>query len=456
MSRLVAYRTHARAHLALGLPLIGSQLAQVAVQTTDTLMIGWYDVRALAALVLGTSVYILLFLFISGFAWAVTPLVAAAAEHDDEVRIRRVTRMGLWVSLGAGVLCLPVFIWSKPMLVALGQDPEIAGMAQTYLRIAGFGILPGLAVMVLKGYLSALEKTRVQFRVTVGAALANVVLNYLLIFGSLGFPELGIRGAAIASLGVNLISAIWLALYAIRTFPDHDLFRRLWRPDGEALREVSGMGWQIGLTTVAEVGLFNFSSIVMGWIGTVQLAAHGIALQIATIAFMVQLGLSNAATVRAGRAFGRRDREALTDGAVSVWLLGFGFALVALVVFLAMPDLLMGLFVDPDDPLRGEILAIGATLLAMAALFQFVDSAQVLAISILRGMQDTRRPLIVAGVSYWLIGAPTTYVFGILLGWEGVGVWLGLVLGLACAAVFLQLRFWRLARGVEPPSAQPA
>lgn len=448
MRPLSSYRDHAKAHLTLGLPLIGSQLAQVAVQTTDTLMIGWYDVRALAALVLGTSTYLILFIFISGFAWAVTPLVAAAAEHDDEVRIRRVTRMGLWVSLGTGALCLPVFIWSKPILVALGQDPEISQMAQTYLRIAGFGLLPGLMVMVLKGYLSALEKTRVQFWVTVGAALANVVVNYLLIFGSFGFPELGIQGAAIASLIVNLVSAIWLALYAIRVFPGHTLFQRLWRPDIEALREVFSMGWQIGLTTVAEVGLFNFSSYVMGWIGTIQLAAHGVALQIATIAFMVQLGLSNAATVRAGRAYGRRDGRALIDGAVAVWLLGFFFALISLVVFLTIPEFLMGLFVDPDDPLRGDILAIGTTLLAMAALFQFVDSAQVLGISILRGMQDTRRPMIAAAVSYWLVGAPTTYIFGIVLGWEGVGVWLGLVTGLACAAIYVQIRFWTLARGV--------
>ncbi|MZR14169.1 MATE family efflux transporter [Maritimibacter sp. DP07] len=448
MTRLAAYRTHARAHLALGLPLIGSQLAQVAVQTTDTLMMGWYDVRGLAALVLGTSLYLILFLLISGFAWAVVPLVAEAAEADDEVRIRRVTRMGLWVCLGVGMLAMPIFIWSGPLLVALGQDPEISGLAQTYLRIAGVGMLPALIVMVLKGYLSALEKTRVQFRVTLGAALANVVVNYLLIFGNWGFPELGIRGAAIASFSVNAISAIWLVIYAMRTFPEHDLFVRLWRPDWEALREVFAMGWQIGLTTVAEVGLFNFSSLVMGWIGTVQLAAHGVALQIVTVAFMVQLGLSNAATVRAGRAFGRRDGRALVDGAVAVWLLGFGFALISLVVFLAIPETLMGLFVDPADPLKDSIVSIGATLLVMAALFQFVDSAQVLGISILRGMQDTRRPLLYAAVSYWLVGAPTTYVFGILLGWEGIGVWLGLVLGLACAAGLLMVRFRRLSQAV--------
>lgn len=192
MATLATYRGHARSHLTLGLPLIGSQLAQVAVQTTDTLMVGWYDVRALAALVLATSLYLILMIFFSGFAWAVTPLVAAAAEQEDEQRIRRATRMGLWLVIGGGVLCLPIFWFSAPILRALGQETDLALMAQEYLRIAGFGLLPALVVMTLKGYLSALEHTRVQFWVTVGAAVVNAALNWVLIFGHFGLPELGI------------------------------------------------------------------------------------------------------------------------------------------------------------------------------------------------------------------------------------------------------------------------
>ncbi|MBV7410302.1 MATE family efflux transporter [Maritimibacter sp. DP1N21-5] len=444
MSSFATYRGHVRAHLTLGLPLVGSQLAQVAVQTTDTLMVGWYDVRALAALVLATSLYLILMIFFSGFAWAVTPLVAAAAEAGDNQRIRRATRMGLWLVLAGGVLCLPIFWFSAPLLRVLGQEADIADMAQTYLRIAGFGLIPALVVMTLKGYLSALEHTRVQFWVTVGAAVANAGLNWLLIFGNLGAPEMGIRGAALASLAVNALSALALAAYSLRVFPAHRLFQRLWRPDPSAFREVAGMGWQIGLTTVAEVGLFNFSSIIMGWIGAVALAAHGIALQVTTVAFMVQLGLSNAATVRAGRSMGRRDFTALRDGALSVWGLGFAFALVAVAVFLLFPDALVGAFVDPDDPLRPRILVIGGSLLAMAALFQVADSAQVMGISILRGMQDTRVPMLMAAFAYWGVGAPAMWVFGVLLGGGGIGVWVGLVLGLTVSAILLAFRFRRL------------
>ncbi len=448
MQRLARYLPHARAHLALGLPLVGSQLAQVAITTADTLMMGWYDVRDLAALVLSANLFLFLLLLASGFAWAVMPMVASAHEAGDETQVRRVTRMGNWLSVLAALVFLPIFWYSGPILRLLGQDPEISELAQTYLRIAGIGMLPALTVNVLRSYLSALERTQVLFWIYTAGAVINIALNWVLIFGNLGAPELGLRGAAIASTAVHFLSFFALAAYAVYLFPSHGLFARFWRPDWLALGQVFRMGWQIAVTTVAEVGLFNFTALIMGWIGTIQLAAHGIALQIATITFMVQLGLSQAATVRAGRAMGRGDRQGLLDGALAVWALGLGFAVLAMVAFLTMPDLLIGSFVDPDDPLRGEILAIGGALLVMAALFQFVDAAQVIGISILRGLHDTRVPLMIAVISYWGIGAPASYLLGVTFGVGAVGVWVGLVLGLSFAAVGLAIRFRLLSSRV--------
>lgn len=448
MIRLAKYLPHARAHLVLGLPLIGSQLAQVAITTADTLMMGWYDVTALAALVLSANLFIFLLLLGSGFAWAVMPLVAEAHEAGDETRLRRATRMGMWLSVLAALVFYPVFWFSAPLLRGLGQAPHLAEMAQTYLRIAGLGMLPALLMNVLRSYLSGLEHTRVQFWIITGGALVNILLNWLLIFGNLGLPELGLSGAAIASASVNFLAFAALAAFSLWRFPHHGLFDRLWRPDWGAFAQVFRMGWQIALTTVSEVGLFNLSAIIMGWIGTLALAAHGIALQIATITFMVQLGLSQAATVRAGRALGRRDGAALRDGAVAVWGLGLGFALASVALFLLFPDLLVGAFVDPDDPLRDDILRIGRVLLVMAALFQLVDAAQVIGISLLRGLQDTRVPLMIAAISYWGIGAPASYLIGVTFGVGAVGVWVGLVLGLACAAVGLTLRFRHIAATV--------
>lgn len=434
---------HIRAHLTLGLPLIGSHVAQMAIGVTDTVMLGWYDVEALAALVLANTAYMALFLFGSGFAFAVMPLVSSAAEQGDETRVRRVTRMGLWISVGFALAVLPVLWFSAPILRAMGQDPALAAGAQEYLRIMGWGVIPALAVMVLKSYLSALERTSVQLIVVLGAALANVAVNYALIFGNFGFPELGIRGAAVASLLVQAISVMALGAYAVRQFPTHKLFQRVWRPDWEALREVAVMGWHVGLTMLAEVGLFTLASILVGILGTVALAAHGIALQLASISFMVPLGLSNAATVRAGRAFGRGDAEGLRAGARAAFSLGVGWAVLAAVLFALLPEFLVSLYIDPDEPLRDEIVAQGRVLLLMAALFQLADATQVNAMALLRGMQDTRAPMWIAAASYWLIGATAAWGLGIALGYGAPGVWGGLVVGLSAAAIALTTRFWR-------------
>ncbi len=214
----MTYRQHARAALVLGLPLIGSHLAQYAVQVVDTIMLGWYGVQELAAVVLAGTFFFTLFIVGSGFSWAVMPLVAAASEAGDDTRVRRVTRMGIWTSVGAAALMLPLLWFSAPVLRAMGQAPDLAGMAQDYLRIAGWGMFPALIVMVLKSYLSALERTRVVLWTTLAAAGLNGVLNYALIFGHWGAPELGVRGAAIASLSLQLLSVVVLAVYALRCF----------------------------------------------------------------------------------------------------------------------------------------------------------------------------------------------------------------------------------------------
>ncbi|MCE8513594.1 MATE family efflux transporter [Ruegeria pomeroyi] len=438
----MTYRGHARAIAVLGLPLIGGHLAQFAIGLTDTVMLGWYGVEALAAVTLGSSYFFVLFLMGAGFGWAVMPMVAAAAAERDETSIRRATRMGLWASLIFTVLALPLLIWSQPILLALGQEPEIATMAAEYLRVAGWGMMPALTVMVLKSYLAALERTQVVFWITVLSVFANAAANYALIFGNWGAPELGITGAAIASICTQMVSLVAVVAYALWVLPQHTLFRRFWRPDGEMFRRVVRLGVPIALTNLAEVSLFSASAVMMGWLGAVPLAAHGIAIQLAAATFMVHLGLSNAATIRAGNAYGRRDREGMARGGKVVIAMSLMMSLVTIALFLTCAEPLISLFMEPDDPNRPEILAIGVGLLAMAALFQLVDGAQVMALGLLRGVQDTTVPMIMAAVSYWLVGIPASYMLGFVLHWEGIGVWAGLSLGLACAGSLLMTRFW--------------
>ncbi len=456
MDHAPRYRAHLRAVLALGLPLIGSQIAQFAIHMTDTLMLGWYDVRALAALTLAGSYWFVLFITGAGFGLAVAPMVAAAAARGEGARVRRVTRMGLHASLAYGVLVLPLMLWSAPVLRALGQEPALAALAQDYLRIAAWGLFPALGVMVLKNHLAALERTRMILAVTLGTVGLNALLNYALIFGNWGAPELGVRGAAIASVAVNLASALALARHAARSFPEHALFTRFLRPDPEALGDVFRLGWPIGLTNLAETGLFTASAIMVGWLGTEALAAHGIALQAAALAFMVHVGLSSAATVRAGNAVGRGDARRLADGARVVIALSLGFALVVIAVFIALPEQIISLFLDPADPARPAVIAIGRELLFVAAIFQLADAMQVLALGLLRGVGDTRVPMLIATLAYWVLGLGAGYGLGIAAGLGAVGVWLGLVVGLAAAGGLLMWRFWHLVARMAAQRAASA
>jgi MATE family multidrug resistance protein len=444
MHKISPYLFHARATLTLGLPLIGSHVAQFVLHLTDTVMLGWYGVLPLAAGVLGASSFFTIFVLGSGFAKAVMPMVASANSQGDERQVRRVARMGLWLSILFSALTYPVFWWSGPILFALGQEEEVSALAQQYLRIAGLGMCPALLVMVLKSYLSALERTQVVLWVTVAAVPLNVLLNWALIFGNLGAPELGVAGSAIATVTVQIVSLGLIVLYAalLPALAKYSLFQRFWRPDWPGFRAVFRLGWPMGLTGLAESGLFQASALMMGWIGTTELAAHGIALEITALAFMVHVGLSNAVTVRGGQAYGAADWTSLRQGALTGIALSFGMALLTVCLFLLAPEALIWPFLNPDDPASATIIVTGTALLACAALFQLADGMQVMALGLLAGVQDTKVPMVLASVSYWLIGIPASYALAFPLGFGPVGLWLGLVVGLAMAAISLMARFW--------------
>lgn len=432
-----------RAVSALGFPLVGGHVAQFAIGMTDSIMLGWYGAAALAAVTLAGSYFFVFFLLGAGFAIAVMPLVAAAAGGGEERQIRRATRMGLWLSLLYGVAAMPVLLFSEQILLALGQKPEVAGPASAYLQLAGWGLFPALLVMVLKSYLAALERTQIVLWITILAAVVNGFVNYALIFGNWGAPEMGIAGAAVASIATQMVSLIAVTAYALWVLPEHEILKNFHRPDWEMFVRVFKLGMPIGLTNLSEVSLFAASAMMMGWLGTIPLAAHGVAMTLAGLTFMVHLGLSNAATIRAGNAYGRNDRAHMAMGARVVIVMSLIMAAIGITVFLLFPDPLISLFLDADEPNKPEILAVGAALLAMAALFQLADGMQVIALGLLRGVQDTNWPMVIAALSYWAIGVPASYLFGFVFGWGGVGVWSGLLLGLCFAGVFLMLRFWR-------------
>lgn len=442
-----------KATLALGLPLVGSHLAQMALHVTDTVLLGWYGTAELAAGVIGASTFFILFIFGAGFGKAVMPMVATALGLGNEAQVRRDTRMGLWLSILCGIALYPAFWWSGAMLRALGQTDEVVLLGQEYLRIAGLGMVPALMVMTLSSFLAAVGRTGIVLVATLVVVLLNVVLNWAFVFGNWGAPELGIRGAAISTVSVQVLCVAILAAYAHwhSTLVRFSLFQRFWRADWPAFAQVFRLGLPIGVTSLAEGGLFHASAIMMGWIGTVELAAHGIALEATAIAFMVHLGLASAATIRIGRAQGAGDIAAVRRAALAAVGLSALFGMVMVAIYLALPAQIIALFLDRAKPDAVQIIAYGSLLMIFAALFQMADAMQAMALGLLRGVQDTRVPMWIAAFGYWCVGIPVSYVLAFIIGLGGAGIWIGLAVGLFLVATLLMWRFWsRLGRAAGP------
>lgn len=443
MSRIVpSWRDDFKPLIRLGLPLIGTSVMGFLMVMIDSLMLGWYNVTSLAAASIAGSYFFILFTLGAGVGYAVMPIVAAASAVQDEVRVRRVTRMAFWWAIVCFAIAFPLFFYSGKILLLMGQEEQIAAEGQMYLRIMWITLLPAMLANVLRSFLSALDRTAVLVWSTVAAVALNGVVNYLLIFGNYGFPELGIRGAAIASCSVQTLMMVIMAVYANWRLPAYSLYQRLWKPDREVFFEIARLGFPIGLTSVAEVGLFSAAAVMMGWIGEVELAAHGIALQLAGLTFMFHIGMSQAATIRCGAKYAHKDEVGLRRTAYASLAIALAFAVCVVTMFLTVPSHLVGIFIDPADPRADAVIATGVTLVYLAALFQFVDAGQVTAIGVLRGVQDTNVPMWLATVSYWIIGLPASYVMGFVFGWQQTGIWLGLTVGLGAAAVSLMIRFW--------------
>ena len=438
-----SWGAHVWATLALGLPLVGTQIAQIAIATTDVIMLGWYGTEELASTVLGSQAFFFVYIFGAGFANAILPLAAQAEGRKDPTHVRRSVRMGMWILMLYAVLVMPLLWQLEPVLIALGQKPELAALASDYIRIAQWGMFPALMMMALRTFFAARSRASIVLWSALIGTLTNGVLNYALIFGHFGAPEMGVRGAALASVTsstvIFLIMAGWALWHPLHR--DYRLFQRFWRPEWPAFREVFRLGLPIGLTILAEVGLFLAASVMMGWLGTVPLAAHGIAIQLASISFMIPLGLSNAATVRVGQAYGRGDMAGLSRAAHTVMGLSVVISFAAATLFWLMPETLVSLFLDDANVDAAELLAVAVPLILVAAAFQMVDAIQAIGAGLLRGIKDTRIPMIMAVISYWPIGLSAAYGLGFGLGYGGPGIWAGLAIGLGVAAVLLNLRF---------------
>ncbi|MCZ4279340.1 MATE family efflux transporter [Kiloniella laminariae] len=440
-----------RATFVLAWPLVIAQVAQMALVTTDVIMMGWLGPKFLAAGTLASSLMSPFYLFGIGLVSAVAPMIAQAIGARDFKSVRRTVRQGFWVSVLLAAF-LVALIWNtKAIFLFAGQTEESSGMAQVYVHYAIWHLFASFLFLVLRCLLSAQGKTKVILVITLAGIVVNGLGNYALMFGNWGFPRLELMGAGISTTFVNTVMFL-IALGYILThhrFKRYAILVRLWKPDWNRFFEIFRIGLPVGCMLTAETGLFAAATLLMGWLGTNELAAHAVALQCASIAFMIPLGISQAATIRVGLAYGAKKSEGIRKaGWVSI-IMGTGFMGTTCLAFWFIPEVLVGFYLDPLLPENQVPLQLAVSYLAVAALFQLVDGGQVVTSGALRGLSDTKVPMFVAIFAYWGLGLPISYFCGFVLGWGGQGIWLGLAAGLAFVAVVFVIRFaWRERLGL--------
>ena len=430
--------------LKLAVPLALTQLGQIAMMTTDLAFIGRLGDGAVAAAALAHTIFFVSFTVGMGLVSAVSPLAAQAYGARDPHRVRRSLRVGLWAAflISLAVMALP--FWGKQILLALGQSPVAAGLAQQYLFGLVWSILPALWFLAIRGFMSAINRPQPILWITLAAIPTNALLVYLLLYGEWGLPRLELFGAGLATSMVNFgmfLAGLWFAARR-RPFRKYHVLGHIWRIDWPLMRQLVVLGAPISISFLLEYGLFGAAGLLMGLISTTALAAHQIALQIAAILFMVPFGIGMAATVRVGHAVGRRDGAAVRRAGFIATGLGIGFmSAMTLVVMLgrfAIARIFLGEGVGAAAELTATLLLVGAT-------FFIADGIQTIASGSLRGMNDTRVPLLFATISYWLIGFTLACGLGFWTPLGAVGVWIGLSCGTVVYAALLLWRFRLLA-----------
>ena len=411
----------------------------------DTVMVGRLGPKSLAGVALGNTLFYTAILICMGVLMAVSPMVSQAFGSGKKEPVGRSVRQGLWLAV---LLTIPsfTFVWSAgPILSFMGQDSDNIQSAVSYLRAISWGILPFLGFTVLRSFSEGVSRPRPVTVIALTGVGINIAANYILMYGKLGFPALGLVGTGWASTVAFWLNFLMLLVFTVseKSFFEYRIFSKIGRPDPHYLRELFRIGWPIGASMGLEMSLFAIAVMMMGWIGTAQLAAHQVAIQCAAFTFMIPLGIGMASSVRVGQAVGRHDSLGSVRAGLSGIGLSVAFMTLAAILFWTVPRAVVSLYLDLGDSENAAVVDIAVTLLGIAAVFQVFDGIQVSAMGALRGLKDTRTPMILAMVAYWLVGLSAAYFLAFVLDLEEIGLWWGLVIGLGSAAVLLSIRFLR-------------
>ncbi len=450
-----------RATLALSGPLVLINLAQHGLIMADVVMLGRLGAGELAAATLAHGLYFILFIGGIGLTSTVAPLIAEALGREAGATdpVRRTLRAGFWAATVIAMPMMALLWYTGPLLAAIGEPPALAEAAGAYMRVLQWAMWPALLFMGLRGALAALERPGWALAASLAALPLNVALGVWLAFpASGGVPaglDLGMAGvglATVAAASYSLVLLVAVVLWDARLHR-YRLFHRLWRFDAALLGRVFRLGLPIVATGLAEAGLFEAAALGMGLFGATQLAAHAVAIQIAAFCFMVPNGVAQAATVRVGLAYGRRDGAGVRRAGLVAVGLAFVFMVLCATTQLAVPGFLTGLFLDPAAPANAGVLPVAAAFIGFAALFAVADGVQSVCLGMLRGLQDTKVPMWVALGGYWGLGVPLGAWLAWGAGMEGYGIWTGFCAGLFAVAALLVLRWRRLTTGLLPRPA---
>jgi MATE family multidrug resistance protein len=439
--------------------MVLTNLGQVAIQTTDIVMIGRLGAPELAASALSTYIFFALFLFAVGVTSAVSPMIAQDLGRSRHTvrEPRRTMRQGFWAVLMLG-LPTATLLWHIDLIFGLlRQDETLAHLALPYARGIAVAFVPAVGFVLLRNFIGAFQRPAAALVVgTIGVGV-NALAAYALIFGHMGMPRLGLMGAGIATALTNSLQFLTLLAFVMldRRFRRYRLLGHFFRPDWGRFVELWRLGLPIGLVLLVEVALFAGSGFMMGWVGTVQLAAYQIALQCANVTFMVPLGIAQAATVRVGLAVGRKDAAGAGRAGFAAIGLGMGFMAAMGVIMVTMPMTIASLFLDFANPGAFEVAGYVATFLFFAALFQTFDAGQVIGVHALRGLKDTDWPLAIGIFAYWVVGLGGGIFLAFGADFGAVGIWMGMVGALVVAASSMIIRFAWMQRRLDFGPAAP-
>jgi len=458
---LAQYTKEFRYTITLSVPVIMGMLGHTFVQLADNIMVGQLGTAELAAVSLGNSfVFIAMSLGI-GFSTAITPLVAEADGAGHQKNAKNALKHGIFLCTILGVCLFGLVFLAKPIMYSMNQSKEVVALAMPYLNVVAFSLIPLVIFQAFKQFLDGMSQTKYPMHATILGNVVNIIINYLLIFGSFGFPKLGIIGAAIGTLvsRILMIVYLWFLLQnkaKFRTYVTQFNFKVL---EKKVLKKLISLGFPSALQMFFEVGIFTSAIWLSGVLGKNSQAANQIALNLSSMTFMFGMGLGVAAMIRVGNQKGLQNFTELRRIAQSIFFLTFLLEIVFAILFLVCRNWFPTLYLDLDDVVNSvdnsAVIGIAAKLVLVAAFFQISDGIQVVVLGALRGLQDVKIPTLITFIAYWIVGFPISYYLGLHTPLKSMGIWIGLLTGLSVSGIMLYIRFNYLTKKLIHSSKHP-